>query len=129
MHNMIIEDERNIDDANDIEYQQIDKRLRVQIFYDEFSVLRKMKKKKRIWNNKKRCIGYSRENVTPRRWDRWTWKWCWPNHVSHITWNRNKLHIKTTFFSDRVSLIICKNKSAFNSGHKHYFVVVNPLSF
>jgi len=53
MHNMIIEDERNIDDANDIEYQQIDKRLRVQIFYDEFSVLRKMKKKKRIWNNKK----------------------------------------------------------------------------
>jgi hypothetical protein len=48
MHNMIIEDERNIDDANDIEYQQIDKRLRVQIFYDEFSVLRKMKKKKRI---------------------------------------------------------------------------------
>jgi hypothetical protein len=45
---MIIEDERNIDDANDIEYQQIDKRLRVQIFYDEFSVLRKMKKKKRI---------------------------------------------------------------------------------
>jgi hypothetical protein len=31
MHNMIIEDERNTDDASDIDYEQIDETLYVQI--------------------------------------------------------------------------------------------------
>jgi len=34
MHNMIIEDERNIDDASDTEYEQIDETLYVQISHE-----------------------------------------------------------------------------------------------
>jgi hypothetical protein len=34
MHNMIIEDERNIDDASDTEYEQINETLYVQISHE-----------------------------------------------------------------------------------------------
>jgi hypothetical protein len=34
MHNMIIEDERNIDDTSDIEYEQIDETPYVQISHE-----------------------------------------------------------------------------------------------
>jgi hypothetical protein len=38
MHNMIVEDERNISDASDIEYKQIDETPYVQISHEHTSI-------------------------------------------------------------------------------------------